>query len=43
MYNIIEQIDIDVFTSRIRGQWLGDPELLMFGETLFIRLNEKLK
>ena len=44
MYNIIEQIDIDAFTSRIRGaQWLGDPELLMFGGTLFIRLNEKIK
>ena len=44
MYNYIEQIDIDAFTTRVRGaQWLGKPELLMTGATTFIRINEKLK
>ena len=42
--NYIEQIDIDAFTTRVRGaQWLGKPELLMTGATTFIRINEKLK
>ena len=32
MYNYIEQIDIDAFTTRVRGaQWFGKPELLMTG------------
>ena len=44
MYSFLEQIDLDAFSSRIRGsQWLGDPELLMFGSTVLIRLNDKLK
>ena len=44
MYSFLEQIDVDAFSSRIRGsQWLGDPELLMLGSTVLIRLNDKLK
>ena len=44
MYSFLEQIDVDAFSSRIRGsQWLGDPELLMFGSTVLIRLNDKFK
>tara|TARA_B000000437_G_C11686181_1_gene321052 strand:+ start:781 stop:2496 length:1716 start_codon:yes stop_codon:yes gene_type:complete len=44
MYKFIEQIDLDIFSSRVRGsQWLGDPELLMIGGTTFIRLNKNFK
>ena len=44
MYSFLEQIDVDAFSSRIRGsQWLGDPELLMFGSTVLVRINDKLK
>ena len=44
MYSFLEQIDLDAFSSRIRGsQWLGDPELLMFGSTVLVRINDKLK
>jgi hypothetical protein len=43
MYNLIEQIDIDGFTARVRGlEWLGDPELLMLGGSAVFRLNNKL-
>lgn len=43
MYNLIEQIDIDGFTSRVRGlEWLGDPELLMLGGSAVFRLNNNL-
>ena len=42
MYNLIEQIDIDGFTARVRGlEWLGDPELLMLGGSAVFRLNNK--
>ena len=42
MYSFLEQIDVDAFSSRIRGsQWLGDPEL--FGSTVLVRINDKLK
>ena len=42
MYNLIEQIDIDGFTARVRGlEWLGDPELLMLGGSALFRLNNK--
>ena len=43
MYNLIEQIDIDGFTARVRGlEWLGDPELLMLGGSAVFRLNNNL-
>ncbi len=43
MYNLIEQIDIDGFTARVRGlEWLGDPELLMLGGSSVFRLNNNL-
>ncbi|MBU46129.1 MAG: hypothetical protein CMD28_01735 [Flavobacteriales bacterium] len=42
MYNLIEQIDIDGFTARVRGlEWLGDPELLILGGSAVFRLNNK--
>ena len=44
MYNIIEQIDLDGFSARIRGlEWLGKPELLMIGGSAVVRLSNKIK
>ena len=44
MYNIIEQIDVDGFTARVRGlEWLGKPELLMLGGSAIFRLGNNVK
>jgi len=43
MYNIIEQLDFDGFTARVRGQeWIGKPELLMIGGSAVIKSSNNL-
>ena len=42
-YNFLENIDVDLFTSRVKGvEWLGDPELLMLGGTSLFRLSNNI-
>ena len=41
--NFIEQLDIDGFATRVRGQeWLGKPELLMLGGSAVVKLSNKV-
>ena len=43
MYNFIEQLDVDGFATRVRGQeWLGKPELLMLGGSAVVGLSNKV-
>ncbi len=42
-YNFLKNLDIDLFTSRVKGvEWLGDPELLMLGGTSLFRLSNNI-